>query len=176
MKVGTKSLLFGIHQFIWHPIVVAKAWRYLYDERPTWREMICIIIHDWGYWGKRDLDHIDGATHPALGGKIADRLFGPKYGDLCRGHSRTYSKMVNMKPSKLCWADKLSFCFEPKWFYMFRIKMSGELDEIICVSIQNGLMNPDSPIDEWYENFYTYILEQPEIKKLLDKKYYGKGE
>lgn len=27
MRIGTKSILFGVHQFIWHPVTVYIAWR-----------------------------------------------------------------------------------------------------------------------------------------------------
>ena len=38
MKVGTRSLLFGSHQFMLHPLFVAIAWRRLYGRWPHgWR-------------------------------------------------------------------------------------------------------------------------------------------
>lgn len=61
MKTGTKSLLFGVHQFIWHPLTVLLAWIKLYGW-PAWEELVCIIIHDWGYWGKSNMDgELDGS-------------------------------------------------------------------------------------------------------------------
>ncbi|MCK5235828.1 MAG: hypothetical protein KAR06_02490, partial [Deltaproteobacteria bacterium] len=60
--VGTKSLLFGVHQFIWHPITVLIAWCKLYGW-PTWPELVCIIVHDWGYWGKPNMDGPEGEKH-----------------------------------------------------------------------------------------------------------------
>ena len=96
MNVGTRSLLFGIHQFIWHPIVVWRAWKYLYG-RPTWKEIVCIIIHDWGYWGKPNLDGPEGVEHPLHGANLAMRWFGDRYWNLCAGHSRSYIKLVNRR-------------------------------------------------------------------------------
>lgn len=71
MKVGTKSLLFGVHQFIWHPITVARAWRRLHRKWPTLAECICIFVHDWGYWGCNDMDGPEGKNHPKLGARLA---------------------------------------------------------------------------------------------------------
>lgn len=57
--VGTRSLLFGVHQFLWHPWTVYRAWRYLYGK-PTWREVVCIFLHDLGYFGKPNMDGEEG--------------------------------------------------------------------------------------------------------------------
>ncbi len=126
--LGTKSLLFGVHQFAWHPITVWLAWRDLYG-RPSWREAVCIVIHDWGYWGCADMDGTVGKQHPRLGAKIADRLFGPAYHDLVLHHSRHLAKELGATPSRLCWADKLSMLYDPAWFYLLRARSTGELRE-----------------------------------------------
>ena len=178
MKIGTRSLLFGIHQFIYHPIVVYKAWCYLYCKRPSWKELVCIIIHDWGYWGKPNLDGPEGLLHPLLGSLIAYKLFGSKYCDLCSGHSRSYVKFKNEQwgmshgidkyyASKLCWADKLSFCFEPGWFYIIRARLSGELKEIRELSARNGIIEETASNKEWQKAMYTYCKHQPEIINIL---------
>lgn len=128
MKVGTKSLLFGAH---WppHTIAVALAWRWLYGKWPTWREFAAICLHDVGYFGCSDMDGEEGTTHPDLGATIADKLLHWRYGNLIRGHSKGYAK-GEMKPlSKLYAADKLAIIFEPAWLYVFRTRLTGELDE-----------------------------------------------
>lgn len=127
MKVGTKSLIFGVHQVFIHTYMVIKAWNILYKKRPTVKELLCIIVHDWGYWGKKDMDGSEGSTHPELGAKIAGRLLGPEYRDLCLYHSRDYAKRDGKEPSKLCWADKYSLLLENESFYLMRAKASGEL-------------------------------------------------
>jgi hypothetical protein len=71
LPVGSRSLLFGVHQFIWHPITVAVAWRKLYGKWPTFLESICILVHDWGYWGCSDMDGERGKRHPELGSRLA---------------------------------------------------------------------------------------------------------
>ena len=60
MKMGTKSLLFGVHQFFIHPLMVLLAWIVLYRSFPGLKELVCIFIHDWGYWGKADLKGEEG--------------------------------------------------------------------------------------------------------------------
>lgn len=128
MKVGTKSLLFGVHQFLWHPLTVYWAWARLYG-RPDLRELVCILIHDWGYWGSAEMDGASGARHPELGASIASKLFNHEYRDIVLLHSRRYARGCGLVPSKLCWADKLSIVYEPEWFYLLRARASGELDE-----------------------------------------------
>jgi len=129
MKTGTKSILFGVHQFFWHPLTVWMAWIWLYRRVPGFRETFCIIIHDWGYWGKRMMDDREGQRHPEFAAKIAGRLFGEKYRLLCLYHSRHYAKSAGEEPSKLCWADKMSIIFDPMFLYLPRAWMSGELFE-----------------------------------------------
>ena len=88
MRVGTKSLLFGVHQFLWHPVTVILAWRKLYGW-PSARETVCILVHDGGYWKAADMDGEWGMNHPELGAKIAGSLFGDTYYDLVLLHSLT---------------------------------------------------------------------------------------
>ena len=126
--IGRKSLLYGVHQFVWHPITVWLAWYHLYG-RPTFKETICIIIHDWGYWFTPNMDGPEGEKHPVYGARIAGELFGEEYYNLVLLHSRHYARLVGKDPSKLCWADKLSILYDPKWFYLIRAVASGEIRE-----------------------------------------------
>jgi hypothetical protein len=128
MKIGTKSLLVGVHQIFWHPFTVYRAWMRLYG-RPTFRESLCIFFHDWGYWGSSEMDGVTGANHPELGAAIAGALFGEVHRELVLLHSRRYAADRGRHPSKLCWADKLSIVYEPDWFYLVRARASGELRE-----------------------------------------------
>ena len=43
MKVGTKSLLFGVHQLLWHPLTVWLGWIKLYKKPPSFKEAVCIL-------------------------------------------------------------------------------------------------------------------------------------
>ena len=159
MKIGTKSLLFGMHPVLWHPYMVYKAWKHLYG-RPNWKELLCIIIHDWGYWGKPNIDGKEGIMHPKLGALIAGRLLGKEYYFLCAGHSRSFAEEFGFETSKLCWADKLSFTFEPKRFYLLRAKLSGELKQAKMDHLRG---ESDS---EWFDNTCEYFkkLVQEQVK------------
>lgn len=151
MKTGTKSLLFGVHQFIWHPVTVLLAWIWLYKRFPNWRELICIVVHDWGYWGKTNMDDEQGENHPYAGAKIAFFLFmDNEYYDLCLFHSRHLSRRLNREPSLLCWADKACIAFEPRWFYLLRARLSGELKEYRKISAETGFLPLTASNNEWF--------------------------
>lgn len=75
MKTGTKSLLFGAHQFILHPIFVAAAWIKLYGFPFDLRIWVAFLVHDFGYWGKPNMDGTEGERHPETGAKIMHWLF-----------------------------------------------------------------------------------------------------
>ena len=126
------------------------AWIWLYRKLPTWRETICIIVHDWGYWGKAYMDDEEGETHPELGSWIALKLLGPEYADLCLLHSRHYARTLNREPSLLCWADKMSILFEPWWWYLPRALASGELHEYRAVASRCGLFDSSATHRKWH--------------------------
>ena len=115
MKTGKKSLIFGTHQFLWHPITVFLAWVKLYGL-PNWKELICIIIHDWGYWICDDIEGEKGSKHPEFAATLAANFLGEEYKEFCLYHSRHYAKAQGKTPSKLCYADKLAIAYENKWF------------------------------------------------------------
>ena len=152
MTVGTKSLLFGIHQFALHPLLLALAWRRLYGW--TWHPIIwfCFIVHDWGYWGKKDMDGpTEGQTHPELGAKIVRFLFGDKWGDFCLYHSRFYAQANDKKHSQLCVVDKLAFCLYPPKLYCFLANLTGEMKLYKSFSQDCKEMNVKEMSDlEWY--------------------------
>lgn len=131
MKVGTKSVLFGVHCFFIHPWLVAWGWTKLYGFPWDPRLWIAFFVHDIGYLGKPNMDGPEGEAHVELGARIMARLFGPEWGDLCRYHSRFYAKRNERSPSRLCFADKLVPSLEPWWFYLPRAWTSGELWEYL---------------------------------------------
>ncbi len=75
MKLGTKSVLFGAHQFLIHPIVLAIAWWQLYGFPWDPRLWVAFVVHDLGYLGKPNLDGPEGETHVELGASIMHFLF-----------------------------------------------------------------------------------------------------
>lgn len=131
MRVGTKSLLFGAHQIVLHPALVALAWRRIYGEWPSAREAVVIAVHDWGYFGCKEMDGEDGKYHPALGEKIAAGLFGKKMADLAAGHSRSYAKIKDKPLSALCAPDKLASTLVPKKLYLLMTTLTCEVFDYI---------------------------------------------
>lgn len=176
MKIGTKSVLFGVHQFIWHPITVGVAWRRLFKVWPTWREWVCIFVHDLGYWGKPNMDGTEGREHPVFGAHMAQMLldrdrqiplkWGTTYHDLTLFHSRQYAKMRGVEPSLLCWADKYCVVCEPRWFYLLRARLSSEVTEFKSHAPEHVKHCSDLYWLNWYRN---KVLNLPEIKSILEQ-------
>lgn len=164
MRVGTKSVLFGAHAFWFHPYVVWRAFRRLYGRQPTFWEAVCILAHDLGYWGKPNMDGPEGETHPEGGARLVAWLYKKLHFSRCDWaashwycwtvyHSRYYAHKHNANPSDLCWADKASIWFEPEWFYLLRVRLSGEqlefrLNATKCIP----LWLPDRCWLHWYKN------------------------
>ena len=73
MKIGTRSLLFGVHQVFIHPLFVALAWWKLYGFPKSWKLWVCFVVHDWGYFGLNEMDGPIGDLHPYHGASIARR-------------------------------------------------------------------------------------------------------
>ncbi len=143
---GTKSILFGVHQFLWHPWTVARAWRHLYGQWPAWRQWVAIFCHDIGYWGKPNMDGPAGRTHPVAGADLAcdivyfiGRIVYRRRGDaaldaesareLCLWHSTHYAELEGAAVSELYLPDKVSVLYDPVWFYLLRGSLSGEINE-----------------------------------------------
>jgi hypothetical protein len=131
LKVGTRSVLFGAHQFILHPLFLAVAWTKLYGFPFDPRLWAAFFLHDVGYIGRENVDGTEGEAHPALGGQIMEALFGRKWGDFTQYHSRSFSHLNNKQPSRLCAADKLATVLVPKTLYLTLIHLSGEVDEYL---------------------------------------------
>jgi len=170
IPMGTRSLLCGAHQFLWHPFTVFLGWKELYGW-PNWKECVCIFVHDWGYWGCPNMEGSEGERHPELAAKIASRYLDGKtwsidsdevwpnlnavmpkdtYRHLCLFHSRTYAKRWSTFPSKLCWADKLSIRWEPWWVYLPRVWLTGEIRDYRAEAERAGLVDPKATDREWH--------------------------
>jgi len=178
MNVGTKSLLFGVHQFIWHPITVWLAWVHLNKSYPRWWECVAIFTHDLGYWGKSDMDGEDGRTHPVAGANLAYN-WTYKLGRWCGlnhvaasgrahrawtqaiGHSRYYAQANNLKVSTLFFADKCAILFDPKYWYLFRAILSGELEEYISNApqeVQSRVNWTGAPA--WFDWYRAKVIDK----------------
>ena len=156
MTVGTKSLLFGVHQFLWHPFTVWIAWVRLYGF-PSWRICVCILIHDWGYWGCKTMDGADGRWHPKVGARLAGKWFGPAFEELVFDHSRYLAREVGRTPSMLCWADKYSMLYDPAWFYLIRARLSGEIHEYRANACQRGFIPLLATHREWLDKLRAHL-------------------
>lgn len=158
MKTGLKSLLFGVHQFLFHPITVWRGWVFLYKEYPSFWECVAIFFHDFGYAFCDRMDDEKGENHPYFGARLVFRmhqfLLPAKHKErldlfyLMLYHSRYLSARHEAEPSKLCWADKLSPKYDPPWFYIRRARLSGEIKEYRLNAVEKF---PASASDyEWY--------------------------
>jgi hypothetical protein len=159
MKIGTKSLLFGAHQFLIHPIFVFIAWWKLYGFPSSPKLWIAFIVHDWGYWGKENMDGPEGETHVELGAKIMERLFGKYWYYFCIYHSRFRASQDYHPVSRLCVADKYSMVLEPKWFYIYRVLLSDEIWEYMdaCKSKYKDDVSPSNSVQDWYAATKTFL-------------------
>lgn len=165
MKIGTRSLLFGAHQIIIHPLLVFLAWRRLYGFPWDPRLWIAFVVHDWGYWGKPNMDGAEGETHVDLGARIMG-IFGREWMEFTRYHSRFYSRKDGVRPSRLCYADKLALCYEWPGFYLFRTRLTGELDEYMSLSEVGGkyscreyMTRTISQPTTWFEAVRVFTLK-----------------
>ena len=114
MKQGTISILFGCHSFV-HCFLVWLSWRKLYGKFPTFKETVCILLHDIGHWGLDYLNDVEQKkAHWRTGATIAGRWFGFEYFLLTAGHCE-YSRLPSSKMAK---AYKYSWYIAPRlWVY-----------------------------------------------------------
>jgi hypothetical protein len=143
MRIGTKSVLFGAHCFFLHPWFVAAAWWKLYGFPWDPRLWVAFFVHDIGYLGKPNMDGPEGEKHPEVGARIMGGLFdqqhiyevgdprASRWHDFCLYHSRYYAKACGARPSRLCFADKLSFALTPRWLYLPMVTATGEINEYL---------------------------------------------
>jgi hypothetical protein len=159
MKLGTKSLLYGAHQFILHPIFLALAWSKLYGAPLDVRLWAAFVVHDWGYWGLSDMDGDEGQRHPELGGRIMAWLFGQTWGEFTRLHSRHYAALEGREPSPLCAADKLVLIVTPRWLYLPAVRATGEAAEYQALYAR-WLGVESVTVEEWYDGLRSHWMEE----------------
>jgi hypothetical protein len=178
-SIGTRSLLFGAHQFILHPLAVAYSWWCLFGFPWDPRLWVAFLVHDWGYWGKPDMDGHAGANHPRLGAEIMHFLFDhPRTkvtdkwaaGCVIRSnydwynftikHSRRFAKGGEV--SRLCVADKLALVVTPQWLYLLLVWWSGEWEEYADeakIPRMSGvwIVPPKARLNQWYRQAHMKI-------------------
>jgi hypothetical protein len=181
MRMGTKSLLFGSHQFLLHPIMVAIGWRKVYGWWPKgWRTWVAIVTHDWGYWGKANMDGDSGKLHPLWAAARLANWFAPKptrseigtevfeiklssnlfWFWFLAAHSRYSARALGWDPSPLMLPDKLATALLPVPVYAALIWLSGEWVEYADYGRAMGHEVPDGCygyarwlIDHWRGQF-----------------------
>lgn len=132
MKVGTKSVLFGVHQFAIHPLIVLRAWWIVHKCWPELHELAAIITHDIGYWGCPNMDGHEGEEHPervAAWWRQHFGEFGIKVAIEVLGHSRFHAGKNDLPLSRLFQPDKLASALYPRWLYLLLGNLSGEIHE-----------------------------------------------
>jgi hypothetical protein len=129
MTVGTRSVLFGVHNIFIHALFLGAAWWKLFGPPRDPRLWVAFLVHDIGYIGKSSVEGPIGETHVELGARIMQALFGASWGNFCRRHSRYYARSRGLRISRLCVADKLAFVLTPPWLYLPMARASGELAE-----------------------------------------------
>lgn len=134
IPVGTKTLLWGVHQPLIHTWFVAAAWGRLYG----WRDLLkpglwaVFALHDLGYWGCENLDGPEGTLHPVRSARLASRLRLPEWVQAeVVGHSRRLCAWLGYEQSRLCAADKLATALYPRWLWLGLARASGELREYL---------------------------------------------
>ncbi len=184
MKTGTKSILFGVHQFIIHPVMILIAWQIIYRQRPNFLELCAIITHDLGYWGSPNMDGVEGELHPLSMAKWWRKYFG-KFGEKVAveilGHSRFYSAKNGLHLSRLFQADKLCVALYPKWLYLLLANLSGEIKEYMVIASKKegkylDLLTGSTTQIEWLIEVQAHMAlvglkgkDYPPIKKQLAK-------
>jgi hypothetical protein len=168
MKMGTKSLLFGAHQFVLHPMLLALAWIVLYGFPFDLRLWFAFFCHDLGYWSATDMDGPSGEKHPELGAKIMGFLFGQRWYDFTILHSRSYARKMGKPVSRLCAADKLATAITPIWLYVPMVCLTGEITEYIREA--TGFVSVASVTGDpvvWFRDMRRYSLSWVEKNKGL---------
>jgi hypothetical protein len=169
MTVGTRSVLFGAHQFLLHPVFVALAWWILYGF--PWNPLLwcAFFVHDLGYWGKPDMDGAAGEEHPRLGANIMYRLTGKhSWWEFTAYHSRYWARRNGARISRLCVADKYAIVITPCWLWLFLARLSGELDEYLVRSDSKyrGMNLPSTAaVRDWHQGVVDYLRRWVEEHK-----------
>lgn len=146
MRMGTKSLLWGCHQFALHPLFTLWGWVRLYGWGSlNLQSLLAIIVHDWGYWSCPSMDGHRGASHPIRFWHHYGTVWYSEMCDLVWGHSRHLCQKLKMEPSLLCWADKLGTALMPSWLWALMAAASSEGYEYMTNANGNDYVPAEEP-------------------------------
>jgi len=114
MKEGTRSLLFGYHNPVIHGLAVLIAWRREYHSWPKWWELICILLHDIGIWGRDYLSDDEAKKgHEMAGARLALAITRNE-----RAYVLCYTHVTsNIRKGRLWLPDKKSWLMLPNWVW-----------------------------------------------------------
>jgi hypothetical protein len=187
VKIGTKSVLFGAHQFLIHPLFVAWAWWKLYGFPHDPRLWVAFFVHDLGYLGKPNMDGPEGERHVEFGAAVMHFLFDrprlrryiesepgafsyrqrrTRWRDFCLYHSRFYAKRDGRPHSRLCVADKLAIVLTPGWLYLPMARATGEIHEYMDLAKARTEAGEPKYVSmniysdrqsQWYANVQEYL-------------------
>lgn len=172
MTVGTRSLLYGYHQVLLHPLMVALAWWKLYGFPWDPRLWCAFFLHDIGYWGKPNMDGPEGDLHPATGARLmsmlCDRRADGYWYRFTACHSESFARLLGWPPSRLCAADKIAITLYPEWLWLALTRLSGELWEYLDRSRAGGKyanrygddVRPDGDLRSWMRRSRALIRER----------------
>lgn len=169
--MGTRSVIYGYHCQLIHPIVVLVAWVKLYGW-PNCQTLVAIFVHDLGYWGRPKMDDENGELHPILGALIMNALFDHKticptcrrgarvdcwgyWGRFALFHSRAFAKKHGEHHSKLCVADKYAIAICPIWLQLGLMNATGEIKEYMLG--QHGRTVGDGNQREWVQRMHKVV-------------------
>lgn len=171
MRIGTRSVLFGVHAFWLHPWFVAYGWYKLYGFPWDPRLWVAFFVHDLGYWGKPNMDGEEGEKHVLWGAEVMAMWFDRwweagtpmKWHDLCFLHSRYWAAKMKMPPSRLCYADKMAFVYTPWWLYRIVANASGEIKEYMAKTGDGKYkdVHPEKMTDQkiWFINGRAWVAK-----------------
>ena len=106
------------------------------------------------------MDGPEGETHVEFGAKIMS-VFGKEWSDFSMYHSRYYAKNNGAQPSKLCFADKLSFVVTPRWLYLPAVNATGEIHEYLKNAKKPNQKNwkPVEGQKVWHQQLCEYMTK-----------------
>lgn len=183
MKMGSKSLLLGAHQFILHPIMMLITWWRLFGAPLDPRLWIAFFVHDLGYWGCATMDGKDGERHVEIGAEFMRMCFGERWYEFMLYHSRFYARQAGKPISRLCVADKYVIATTPWWLYLPLVRLTGEIREYqaaekhveeIGATVMDGSWASDR---DWYRRLQVHMqqwtIENKQIAIEADRVRFG---
>jgi hypothetical protein len=115
--------------------------------------MVCIAIHDWGYWGKPNLDGPEGEQHPMWAARQVGKWWGADYFCLVAYHSRFLARQDEQPLSPLCLPDKYGVALMPTWLWVVLVWLSGEHKEYRTATKYVLWLQQDQSLWTWFGDY-----------------------